>query len=136
MKSIKNSPLVGRVEDGKPIEFNVDAKTMTATVLIRWALREGLPEKQNTIANQRRVGELLDALEPQYDEPYYELGDTDWDFIRPLVESKALMAFQRHAPVVMDELDARINRGMPIGSLPEEDALVAAVAASTDGNRK
>ena len=114
MKYIENSPLVGRVEKGITANITIDGAPMTPMTLVDWTLRCDLPQKINTIDAQRRVGALLDFVEPQTADDHLELGDTDWDFLKPLIELKLLLAFQRHAPVIMDELDDRINRGKTV----------------------
>jgi hypothetical protein len=130
MKYIKNAPLLGRVEDSKAITITIDHVPMTPKLLIGWALRSDLPAKMNTMENQRKVGALLDNLEVPESEEYLEFGDTDWDFIRPLVEMALLNTFQRHAPVVMDELNDRINKG----KLEETKAL--GVPEVSENNKK
>ena len=126
MKYIENSPLIGR--KGTALDIGKEKEVLTPLIFIVETLNAGLPGDKNTNANQRKVNAILDYIEPQVEDQakaaleaeqaqrdapvvFVELGDTDWDFLRPTLDIASALTFQRHGPFIMDELDARINRG-------------------------
>jgi hypothetical protein len=131
MKYIENSPLFGRVERGFATVLTVDESPLTPVFLASLTLRTNLPPAINTLDNQRKVNALLDALEDGEKAEYLEIGDTDWDFLRPLMETVVLSIYQRHTPTILDELDARINRGK-VEQLPEANGHKEPVGATKD----
>lgn len=63
-------------------------------------------------ANQIKAVRILDEIEAQAEGPHLAIADGDWEFLRELVVTQVLRIYQIHAPVVMDEIDRRVNRGI------------------------
>lgn len=129
-KYFENSPIQGRGDKELVYSREDDSRPLTPWLAFDMALQAGLPRDKNTDRNQRTVNKIFDSLDDQVTEgekgediypDYAELGDTDWDFLKPLVESAALRLYQYHEPFIMDALNERANLGKPTALIEADE---------------
>ena len=113
MRFVENVPLLGRKD--KPMMYGLAGQQvhLTPRLIVTEVLQGPAPRDKNTMAHQRRANKILDGVEEQADGEFLEMGDEDWTFVRELMEPAVLGLFNHHAPFIMDQLDALVNRGKP-----------------------
>ena len=115
MKHVANTPIPGYKDE----ELTLGDRSFTPLELFRSILRAPLPPESQTrrvtVADVEHKLRILEALDPQDNTDYVDIGDSDWDFIRPLIEYTLLHNpfFQLHTPAVLSTLDTRVNEGKP-----------------------
>ena len=74
------------------------------------------------MANNKKLDAISAFLEGQStpESEFVPMGEVDWDFVRPLLEEVVLATYERDAVPVIEEIDARVNRGK--GAAPEPPA--------------
>ena len=122
MKYARNAQLKGR-NDKLTLSDGKEQRPLHVLELFKIASARG-PENP-TMESYRRCGKILDGLEKQEGKlkdkgtnGHLEIGDDDWEFLKPVCESVLVQAWGINAPYAFDHLTDLINKGKVGAGVP------------------